>query len=229
MEIFKHFIGVELIDWIPTTMQEDLYNFNEEHIIAMETGSPDMTNRFHTWFNGEAYHSLASAVLYTDRTLIQKFFSESTVELQDNISISARNSPLPATLAQSLEKNTSFTIQGNIISFNLVIGLMIMFSAFSMLPVRERETGVKTMQRCSGVPQSISWAAEYLWDYINSIPPLLITCLVFVAFQSIDGIKVEWELRSYASSVITDYYKILYFVFPLLIDCSRIVCFGYPV
>ena len=187
--------GEQLISWIPTEMAADLYNFNDEHIIGMETSVANNTKSFHTFFNGESYHAIATGVLYTDRTLAKSFFGD------HNISISTNNFPLPArvqkfnsiffdksfiftkisifstlltaTLAQSLQKNTSFTIQGSIISFNMVIGLMIMFSAFSMLPVRERSTGVKTMQRCSGSPQWIIWAGQFTWDVINTIPPSL--------------------------------------------------------
>lgn len=180
---------VELVNWIPEHMQENLYEFNEKYVIGMETGLQvgyrgNMVKKFHTWFNGEAFHSVASGVLYTDKTLLETYFPGAGLD------ISTKNFPLPATLAQSLEKNTSFTIQGSIIAFNLIIGLMIMYSAFSMLPVRERATGVKTMQKCSGAPLWLCWLAEYLWDLLNSLPPILITLIIFAAFQKIDGIKV---------------------------------------
>ena len=97
---------VELISWIPENMATDIYNFNDEHIIAMETSFENNTNHFHTWFNGEGYHAISTGVLYTDRTLIKSYFGD------ENITISASNFPLPATLAQSLQKNTSLTIQG---------------------------------------------------------------------------------------------------------------------
>ena len=185
---------VELVDWIPDSIQQDPYGFNEKYIIGMETGSNSIfgndVKTFHTWFNGEAYHSVASGVLYADRTLIETYFPDS------DLTISTKNFPLPATSAQSLEKNTSFTIQGSIIAFNLVIGMMIMYSAFAMLPVRERASGVKTMQKCSGAPLWLCWIAEFLWDLINSLPPLLITLIIFAAFQKIPGVKVKssWGL-----------------------------------
>ena len=181
--IFANGTKVELVNWIPKNMEKDLYGFNDKYVIGMETGYKNPVTTLHTWFNGEALHAIASGVLYADRTLVELFFSGS------NISISASNFPLPATLSQSLEKNTSFAIQGSIISFNLIIGLMIMFSAFSMLPVRERATGVKTMQKCSGAPLWLCWMAEYLWDLINCFPPILVTLIIFAAFQNVEGIK----------------------------------------
>ena len=41
--------GSDLLEWIPEKMQEDLYNFNEDYIIALETNN-DLTQlkvRFH--------------------------------------------------------------------------------------------------------------------------------------------------------------------------------------
>ena len=41
--------GSDLLEWIPEKMQEDLYNFNEDYIIALETND-DLTQlkvRFH--------------------------------------------------------------------------------------------------------------------------------------------------------------------------------------
>ena len=116
--------GSDLLEWIPEKMQEDLYNFNEDYIIALETNN-DLTQlkvRFHqkNWiipqihdshqilkglFNGETYHGIGSAMEYVDRITLKKIFN-------DNSTIHSSNHPLPATLSQSLKKNTSFTIQG---------------------------------------------------------------------------------------------------------------------
>ena len=41
--------GSDLLEWIPEKMKEDLYNFNEDYIIALETNN-DLTQlkvRFH--------------------------------------------------------------------------------------------------------------------------------------------------------------------------------------
>ena len=62
-----------------------------------------------------------------------------------------------------------------------------MFSVFSMLPVRERENGVKTLQKCSGAPLWLTWLANYCWDFLNAFPSLLIILLIFVSSQSIGG------------------------------------------
>ena len=76
------------------------------------------------------------------------------------------------------------------ITFNLIIGVMVMFAAFSMLPVRERSTGVRTLQKCSGAPLWLTWLAEYVWDFLNVLPSFAIILIIFAASQSVDGVKV---------------------------------------
>ena len=62
-----------------------------------------------------------------------------------------------------------------------------MFSVFSMLPVRERENGVKTLQKCSGAPLWLTWLANYCWDLLNALPSLLMIIIIFASSQSIAG------------------------------------------
>jgi len=62
---------------------------------------------------------------------------------------------------------------------------MIMFAAFSMLPVRERSSGVRTLQKCSGAPLWLTWMAEYVWDVLNCIPSLIIILIIFAAGQNV--------------------------------------------
>ena len=65
-----------------------------------------------------------------------------------------------------------------------------MFAAFSMLPVRERSTGVRTLQKCSGAPLWLTWLAEYAWDFLNVLPSFCIILIIFAASKSVDGVQV---------------------------------------
>ena len=60
-----------------------------------------------------------------------------------------------------------------------------MFGSFSVLPVRERSTGVRTLQKCSGAPLWLTWLAEYVWDVLNCIPSLSLILIIFAASQSV--------------------------------------------
>ena len=97
------------------------------------------------------------------------------------------------TIEQSISKGTSFAIQGSIIAFNVIIGIMVMYAAFTMLPVRERSLGVKTMQNCSGAPIWLMWLAQYVWDFLNCLPSIALTLIIFAASQKVEGMKTFVE------------------------------------
>ena len=157
-------------------------DFNENYILAMDIATNGDTKNINTSYNGEAYHSIASAVLYSDRTLARVFFPDS------NLSIYTRNHPLPPTVEQSVGRNLSLSTQANIVVFNILIGLMVMYSAFTMLPVRERVSGVSTMLRCCGAPRWIYWISQYACDLLNALPSIVLVILVLAAFQESEHI-----------------------------------------
>ena len=171
---------LQLAKWIPTTIESQMGSFNDKYILAMEV-SNSSTLSVRAWFNAQAYHALPSAVLYADRILLQSNFP--------NARLSTSNYPLPPNSTQSLRKNSNFAMQGGIIVFNLIIGMMVMFSAFGVLPVRERKNGVKTLEYCSGAPVWLMWLAEYSWDIINCIPSIVLICLTFLLGKQVDGIN----------------------------------------
>ena len=139
-------------------------SFHDNYILAHNISKSHGKTIFHTWFNAQAYHALGQAVHYADRIFLKSKFPDAR--------ISTANFPLPPNSTQSLRKNSNFQMQGGIISFNLIIGVMIMFSAFGVLPVRERKNGVDTLQYCSGAPIWLMWLAEYVWDFINALPSI---------------------------------------------------------
>ena len=68
-----------------------------------------------------------------------------------------------------------------------------MYAAFTMLPVRERSLGVKTMQNCSGAPIWLMWLAQYVWDFLNCLPSIALTLIIFAASQKVEGMKTFVE------------------------------------
>ena len=97
--------------------------------------------------------------MYADRVVLNQYFSG-----VDGIGIHTFNHPLPADASESMKKNTNFLIQGFLISLMVSTGISLVFGSYVNLPVKERQSGVKTLQRCSGAPVWLSWLAQYTWD-----------------------------------------------------------------
>ena len=56
--------GSDLLAWIPEQMEKDLYNFNEDYIIALETND-DLTY-LKGLFNGESYHGIGGILNFCE-------------------------------------------------------------------------------------------------------------------------------------------------------------------
>ena len=114
--------------------------------------------------------------------ILNHYFSEIT-----GIGINTINHPLPPNSTEAMKKNTNFFIQGFLISLWVTVGIMLAFGAFVALPVKERCSGVKTLQRCSGAPVWLSWMAQYTWDLLGGQKSHCRTLpyLIFKVFQPI--------------------------------------------
>ncbi|CBY31539.1 unnamed protein product [Oikopleura dioica] len=111
-------------------------------------------------------------------------------EQNENLEIKAQNHPLPPDSGTSVSQDTSYAVQGYIVTFYCIIGMMIMYAQFSMLPCKEREQGVKVMQKCSGAPLWVTWAANYCWDILNALlPNILIVVILVIAAQWLPGLE----------------------------------------
>lgn len=142
--------------YTPTT---DISHFNDKYLLALQISENSENLTFKSFFNADAFHAIATSVLYTDRMILNNYFSD-----VDGVQINTINHPLPQNSTESIKKNTNFFIQGFLLSLWVTIGTMLVFGAFVALPVKERYCGVKTLQRCSGAPLWVSWLAQYTWD-----------------------------------------------------------------
>lgn len=76
--------SVDLSDWLPDTMANDVVDFDNKYILAMDMNQDSANQKFalNGWFNAEAYHAISSSLMYTNRIIAQSMFPT------DNITIS---------------------------------------------------------------------------------------------------------------------------------------------
>ncbi len=73
--------------------------------------------------------------------------------------------------------------------YNLIIGIMVMFSAFSLLPVREKKCGMNVLQTCAGVSHKIRWSAQYFWDLATCVPSILLVLAILIACRELEAMQ----------------------------------------
>ena len=67
--------STNLTTWIPAMIDNDTALFNEKYILALEASELSGNISVNSWFNHDAYHSVASSILYADRFLLFNLFS----------------------------------------------------------------------------------------------------------------------------------------------------------
>lgn len=180
----EHFIGTEFVMRAPITLNlpETLKSLKESPKLKMyqkmikigkRAGSPmsfitsprkRLTLISH--FNNQPYHVPPLAVNLLTTTLL-KYFTRSTSN-----SITIINHPLPRNLTDITNeiKNKDLT------SFNIASGLAFGFSfliaSFSIILIKERESGSKHLQFMNGCSSIIFWLSAFIWDLINYLIPV---------------------------------------------------------
>jgi len=164
--------------YIADIQHQELSKFNNEYLVSFHLNA---SNKI-ALYNNEAYHTPATAMHYMSLILLK--------QQNENLEIKAQNHPLPPDSGTSVSQDTSYAVQGFIVTFYCIIGMMIMYAQFSMLPCKEREQGVKVMQKCSGAPLWVTWAANYCWDILNALlPNILIVAILVIGAQWLPGLE----------------------------------------
>ena len=78
-------------------------------------------------------------------------------------------------------------------AFNLGFSLAFVSAFYVLFYVRERVTKSKHLQFVSGVKGWMYWLTSFLWDMLVFITPILLMCIVFLAFQE-EGMRTAAEL-----------------------------------
>ncbi|KAL4325993.1 hypothetical protein GQ457_11G008730 [Hibiscus cannabinus] len=96
-----------------------------------------------------------------------------------NMTIQARNHPLPMTKSQRLQRH-------DLDAFSAAIIINIAFSfipaSFAVPLVKEREVKAKHQQLISGVSVISYWVSTYIWDFISFLFPSTFAIILFYVF-----------------------------------------------
>jgi hypothetical protein len=78
-------------------------------------------------------------------------------------------------------------------AFNVGFSMAFVSAFYVLFYVRERVTNAKHLQFVSGVRGWMYWMTAFLWDLIVYIAPVILICIVFIAFQE-EGLRTPAEL-----------------------------------
>uniref|UniRef100_A0A3Q3N452 ATP-binding cassette, sub-family A (ABC1), member 3b n=1 Tax=Mastacembelus armatus TaxID=205130 RepID=A0A3Q3N452_9TELE len=169
----------DFTDYILNQAEEEGGSFNERCVVgAAFRGSSSQYAEATAYFNNEAYHTPATALMMVDNALFRLLAGP-------NASIQTGNYPMPRNLSEIAQSQLTESKTGFAIAINLMYGMASLSSTFALLLVTESSIKSKHVQQVSGVYLSNFWFSALLWDLVNFLLP----CLLMLAF----GIKAFVE------------------------------------
>uniref|UniRef100_A0A7N8Y067 ATP-binding cassette, sub-family A (ABC1), member 3b n=1 Tax=Mastacembelus armatus TaxID=205130 RepID=A0A7N8Y067_9TELE len=163
--------------------EEEGGSFNERCVVgAAFRGSSSQYAEATAYFNNEAYHTPATALMMVDNALFRLLAGP-------NASIQTGNYPMPRNLSEIAQSQLTESKTGFAIAINLMYGMASLSSTFALLLVTESSIKSKHVQQVSGVYLSNFWFSALLWDLVNFLLPCLLMLVIFQAF----GIKAFVE------------------------------------
>uniref|UniRef100_A0A7N8XHA7 ATP-binding cassette, sub-family A (ABC1), member 3b n=1 Tax=Mastacembelus armatus TaxID=205130 RepID=A0A7N8XHA7_9TELE len=173
----------DFTDYILNQAEEEGGSFNERCVVgAAFRGSSSQYAEATAYFNNEAYHTPATALMMVDNALFRLLAGP-------NASIQTGNYPMPRNLSEIAQSQLTESKTGFAIAINLMYGMASLSSTFALLLVTESSIKSKHVQQVSGVYLSNFWFSALLWDLVNFLLPCLLMLVIFQAF----GIKAFVE------------------------------------
>ncbi|XP_075828185.1 phospholipid-transporting ATPase ABCA3-like [Microtus pennsylvanicus] len=140
-------------------------------IIAFSLTVTRDKKEFTFWFNNEAYHSPSLSLSVLDNIIFMSLSGS-------DATITVSNKPQPQRVTEN-KYNEMSTLVLQIV-FNLLFGMSIFTSGFSLMTVTERVSKAKHIQFVSGVYTFNFWLSALLWDLIIHFVACALLLLVFL-------------------------------------------------
>ncbi|CDP14120.1 unnamed protein product [Coffea canephora] len=153
-------------------------SFNESYesrygAIVMDNQTDDGRVGYTVLHNSSCQHAAPTFINLMNSAILR------LATLNENMSITTRNHPLPLTESQHLQRH-------DLDAFSAAIVVNIAFSfipaSFAVAIVKEHEVKAKHQQLISGVSILAYWASTYMWDFISFLFPSSIAIILFSAF-----------------------------------------------
>lgn len=93
------------------------------------------------------------------------------------------NHPLNLTKEQLSEVTLMASSVDVLVSICVVFAMSFVPASFTLVLIDERVTRAKHLQYVGGLPPTLYWLGNFLWDMCNYLVPVCIVVLIFLAFQ----------------------------------------------
>ncbi|XP_017450204.1 ATP-binding cassette sub-family A member 7 isoform X3 [Rattus norvegicus] len=122
----------------------------------------DARNSLKIWFNNKGWHAMVAFVNRANNGLLRAFLPSGSVRHAH--SITTLNHPLNLTKEQLSEATLIASSVDVLVSICVVFAMSFVPASFTLVLIEERITRAKHLQLVSGLPQTLYWLGNFLWD-----------------------------------------------------------------
>ncbi|XP_075831678.1 phospholipid-transporting ATPase ABCA7 isoform X4 [Microtus pennsylvanicus] len=141
----------------------------------------DAQSSLKIWFNNKGWHAMVAFVNRANNGLLHALLPSATARRAH--SITTLNHPLNLTKEQLSEAALMASSVDILVSICVVFAMSFVPASFTLVLIEERVTRAKHLQLVSGLPQTLYWLGNFLWDMCNYLVAVCIVVLIFLAFQ----------------------------------------------
>ncbi|XP_070128404.1 phospholipid-transporting ATPase ABCA7 isoform X1 [Equus caballus] len=141
----------------------------------------DAQDSLKIWFNNKGWHAMVAFVNRANNALLRARLPRGPARRAH--SITTLNHPLNLTKEQLSEATMMASSVDVLVSICVVFAMSFVPASFTLVLIEERVTGAKHLQFMGGLPPTLYWLSNFLWDMCNYLVPACIVVLIFLAFQ----------------------------------------------
>uniref|UniRef100_H0XFP8 ATP binding cassette subfamily A member 7 n=1 Tax=Otolemur garnettii TaxID=30611 RepID=H0XFP8_OTOGA len=143
--------------------------------------SLDAQNSLKVWFNKKGWHAMVAFVNRANNALLRAHLPPGPTS--HTYSITTFNHPLNNTKEQLSEATKMASTMDVLVSICVVFAMSFIPASFTLVLIEERVTQAKHLQFMGGLPPTLYWLGNFLWDMCNYLVPACIVVLIFLPFQ----------------------------------------------
>ncbi|XP_055285246.1 phospholipid-transporting ATPase ABCA7 isoform X8 [Moschus berezovskii] len=133
------------------------------------------------WFNNKGWHAMVAFVNRANNALLRAHLPLGPSHHAH--SITTLNHPLNLTKEQLSEAALMASSVDVLVSICVVFAMSFVPASFILVLIDERVTRAKHLQCMGGLPPTLYWLGNFLWDMCNYLVSACIVVLIFLAFQ----------------------------------------------
>ncbi|XP_029772205.1 phospholipid-transporting ATPase ABCA7 [Suricata suricatta] len=141
----------------------------------------DAEDSLKIWFNNKGWHAMVAFVNRANNALLRARLPPGPARRAH--SISTLNHPLNLTKEQLSEAALVASSVDMLVSICVVFALSFVPASFTLVLIEERVTRAKHLQFVGGLPPTLYWLSNFLWDMCSYLVSACIVVLIFLAFQ----------------------------------------------